>query len=128
MPNINSLLAASSSRVGCRKSTPVRRASDFGKCCTTAPSEKSSRLSNSPLNPNGAVNNIAGICNERRNVVGLMPHPERACESPLGSADGLLLFESVVSALATTGPAYAGGSGGVSPKPSERWGREGGTA
>ena len=41
-------------------------------------------------------NNIAGICNDARNVVGLMPHPERACESALGSADGLVLFESVV--------------------------------
>jgi phosphoribosylformylglycinamidine synthase len=51
-------------------------------------------------NPNGAVNGIAGICNERRNVVGLMPHPERACEPVLGSKDGLVLFESVVSSLA----------------------------
>jgi phosphoribosylformylglycinamidine synthase I len=51
-------------------------------------------------NPNGAVHHIAGICNEGRNVVGLMPHPERACEPALGSADGLLLFESVVSTLA----------------------------
>jgi len=51
-------------------------------------------------NPNGSVANIAGICNEARNVVGLMPHPERACEASLGSADGLVLFESVVSALA----------------------------
>jgi phosphoribosylformylglycinamidine synthase len=39
---------------------------------------------------------IAGLCNDSRNVVGLMPHPERACESILGSADGLLIFESVV--------------------------------
>ena len=54
-------------------------------------------------NPNGAVNGIAGICNEARNVVGLMPHPERACESPLGSADGLILFESVVRSLAREG-------------------------
>jgi phosphoribosylformylglycinamidine synthase len=54
-------------------------------------------------NPNGAVNNIAGICNEGRNVVGLMPHPERACEAPLGSADGLVLFESVVTARAQHG-------------------------
>ena len=54
-------------------------------------------------NPNGALHNIAGICNETRNVVGLMPHPERACESVLGSADGLLLFESVVGALALGG-------------------------
>lgn len=50
-------------------------------------------------NPNGSVANIAGICNEGRNVVGLMPHPERACEDALGSADGLAVFESVVSAV-----------------------------
>ena len=47
-------------------------------------------------NPNGSVNNIAGICNERRNVVGLMPHPERACEVAVGSADGLAVFESIL--------------------------------
>jgi len=51
-------------------------------------------------NPNGSINNIAGICNEARNVVGLMPHPERACEAALGSADGRVMFESVISALA----------------------------
>ena len=50
-------------------------------------------------NPNGSVNNIAGLCDEGRNVVGLMPHPERACELALGSADGLILFESVVRAV-----------------------------
>jgi phosphoribosylformylglycinamidine synthase subunit PurQ / glutaminase len=54
-------------------------------------------------NPNGAVNNIAGLCSAERNVVGLMPHPERACESVLGSADGLVLFESVVSHVAAHG-------------------------
>jgi phosphoribosylformylglycinamidine synthase len=54
-------------------------------------------------NPNGSVNNIAGICNERRNVVGLMPHPERACERAVGSADGLVLFESVIKALIGVG-------------------------
>jgi phosphoribosylformylglycinamidine synthase subunit PurQ / glutaminase len=54
-------------------------------------------------NPNGSVNAIAGICNEGRNVVGMMPHPERACESVLGSSDGLVLFESLVSSLATDG-------------------------
>jgi phosphoribosylformylglycinamidine synthase len=58
-------------------------------------------------NPNGSVNNIAGICSEARNVVGLMPHPERACEAPLGSADGLVLFESVVAALAREGAVKA---------------------
>ena len=50
-------------------------------------------------NPNGSLNDIAGLCNETRNVVGLMPHPERACELALGSADGLVLFESVVKAV-----------------------------
>ena len=54
-------------------------------------------------NPNGAVNNIAGICSEQRNVVGLMPHPERACEGMLGSGDGRVMFESVVRALAQEG-------------------------
>jgi phosphoribosylformylglycinamidine synthase len=54
-------------------------------------------------NPNGSVNNIAGICNAARNVVGLMPHPERACEPSLGSADGLVLFQSVLASLASEG-------------------------
>jgi phosphoribosylformylglycinamidine synthase len=54
-------------------------------------------------NPNGSVNNIAGLCNEARNVVGLMPHPERACELAVGSADGLVVLESVVKAV-TEGP------------------------
>jgi phosphoribosylformylglycinamidine synthase I len=47
-------------------------------------------------NPNGSLENIAGICNEARNVAGLMPHPERASEGLLGSADGRLVFESLV--------------------------------
>jgi phosphoribosylformylglycinamidine synthase subunit PurQ / glutaminase len=50
-------------------------------------------------NLNGSVNNIAGICNRARNVVGLMPHPERACEAPLGSADGCLVLRSAVTVL-----------------------------
>jgi phosphoribosylformylglycinamidine synthase I len=51
-------------------------------------------------NPNGSVNHIAGICNRARNVVGLMPHPERACEPALGSADGRIVLESVVKDFA----------------------------
>ena len=51
-------------------------------------------------NPNGSVNGIAGICNAARNVVGLMPHPERACEPWMGSADGLAVLSSVVKACA----------------------------
>ena len=51
-------------------------------------------------NPNGAIANIAGICNRERNVVGLMPHPERAVEAKLGSADGLVIFRSMVESFA----------------------------
>jgi phosphoribosylformylglycinamidine synthase len=59
-------------------------------------------------NPNGAARNIAGICSEARNVVGMMPHPERACEPYLGSGDGLVLFESVVRTLADRGQMSVG--------------------
>lgn len=48
-------------------------------------------------NPNGSAENIAGICNAERNVFGLMPHPERACDPRLGSVDGRVIFESVLS-------------------------------
>ena len=50
-------------------------------------------------NANGSMRAIAGILNEQRNVMGMMPHPERATEPLMGSSDGLLVFESVVSAL-----------------------------
>ena len=58
-------------------------------------------------NPNGSLWNIAGICDERRNVAGLMPHPERACETILGSADGRLIFESLIHALKSAAVAKA---------------------
>jgi phosphoribosylformylglycinamidine synthase len=48
-------------------------------------------------NPNGSLKNIAGVCNDRRNVAGLMPHPERASEAILNSEDGRLIFESMVT-------------------------------
>ncbi|HKX12602.1 MAG TPA: phosphoribosylformylglycinamidine synthase subunit PurQ [bacterium] len=47
-------------------------------------------------NPNGALQNIAGVCNARRNVVGLMPHPERVVEEALGGIDGKIFFESLL--------------------------------
>ena len=47
-------------------------------------------------NPNGALEHIAGICNERRNVAGLMPHPERACEAIMGGEDGIIIWQSVL--------------------------------
>jgi phosphoribosylformylglycinamidine synthase len=58
-------------------------------------------------NPNGSLLNIAGIANDRFNVAGLMPHPDRACEDILGSADGRFIFESMVEALALKRPAKA---------------------
>ncbi|HEX4065407.1 MAG TPA: phosphoribosylformylglycinamidine synthase subunit PurQ [Acidobacteriaceae bacterium] len=51
-------------------------------------------------NPNGSIENIAGILNEGRNVLGMMPHPDRSSEALLGSADGFRVFESLVGALA----------------------------
>jgi len=48
-------------------------------------------------NPNGSVENIAGVCNRARNVFGMMPHPERAADNLLGNTDGLVIFESILS-------------------------------
>lgn len=50
-------------------------------------------------NPNGAIDNIAGICNKERNVLGMMPHPERAMETLLGSTDGNFIFRSLINNL-----------------------------
>jgi phosphoribosylformylglycinamidine synthase subunit PurQ / glutaminase len=50
-------------------------------------------------NPNGSARAIAGVCNKQRNVVGLMPHPERAAEAEIGSADGRVVFEALARAL-----------------------------
>jgi len=49
------------------------------------------------VNPNGAINNIAGICNEGRNVFGMMPHPERACSSDLNNIDGRLILSALAN-------------------------------
>ena len=51
-------------------------------------------------NPNGSVRNIAGICNAERNVIGMMPHPERAADPLLGNTDGLAMFESILKTVA----------------------------
>tara|TARA_B100000378_G_scaffold174367_1_gene140641 strand:- start:319 stop:1032 length:714 start_codon:yes stop_codon:yes gene_type:complete len=59
-------------------------------------------------NPNGSARGIAGLCNKRRNVVALMPHPERACESAMGSADGLVVFESAIAQLKSDGMVLPG--------------------
>ena len=54
-------------------------------------------------NPNGSVDDIAGVCNEAGNVVGLMPHPERASDPLLGSADGRVLLEALLAASGRVG-------------------------
>ena len=61
-------------------------------------------------NPNGSLRAIAGICNRERNVLGLMPHPERAVESALGSKDGLVVLRSMVESLTHRGPGEAKGA------------------
>lgn len=55
-------------------------------------------------NPNGSLRDIAGIVNEHRNVMGLMPHPERAADSLMGSTDGLVILGSMLQAAASTTP------------------------
>ena len=55
----------------------------------------------SEANPNGSLDNIAGICNAGQNVMGLMPHPERASEPELGGTQGLQIFQSLVGAMST---------------------------
>ena len=57
---------------------------------------------NPEANPNGSMNNIAGISNLAGNVVGLMPHPERSCDSLLGGEDGLKMFMSVLRMVASS--------------------------
>jgi phosphoribosylformylglycinamidine synthase subunit PurQ / glutaminase len=107
-----------------RTDTPLTSASDAGRCLTmpiahgegrfTASEADLDRLESegqvifryvdsagqptAAANPNGSSRNIAGVCNAARNVVGLMPHPERAMEPLLGSADGRVLFESLLAA------------------------------
>jgi len=58
-------------------------------------------------NPNGSLENIAGICSRERNVMGLMPHPERAAEGILGSADGAVVLRSMIASLARAGAVMA---------------------
>ena len=53
----------------------------------------------SEANPNGSIENIAGISNRERNVFGLMPHPDRACDEKLGSADGAKIFRSMIETI-----------------------------
>ena len=60
-------------------------------------------------NPNGSLANIAGITNERGNVLGMMPHPERCCDPLLGGVDGKLIFQSIIESSRSLQPAGRGG-------------------
>lgn len=71
------------------------------------PAHSISPVQDRAANPNGALAAIAGICNRDRNVLGMMPHPERAVEAQLGSTDGLVIFNSMVTALANAARATA---------------------
>jgi len=56
-------------------------------------------IETSAANPNGSLRNIAGIVNKQKNVLGMMPHPERSCEAILGSTDGNIIWESIVACI-----------------------------
>jgi phosphoribosylformylglycinamidine synthase subunit PurQ / glutaminase len=80
-----------------------------GEGCYFAEADTLSKLENKQQvlfkyageNPNGSLQSIAGICNDQKNVLGMMPHPERAADSTLGSTDGLGIFQSLVTACAS---------------------------
>ncbi len=67
-------------------------------------------------NPNGSSNNIAGIINEAGNVLGMMPHPERSCEVLLGSADGALIFQSIIDSVSNDKASFDRPGAGGNPE------------
>lgn len=75
----------------------VKRLEDGGRIAFRYASSEG--IVNDEANPNGSVANIAGVLNEAGNVLGMMPHPERACEPELGSTDGRAVFESIIKSL-----------------------------
>ncbi len=60
--------------------------------------DKEGNISNES-NPNGSIDNIAGICNEKRNIFGMMPHPERAADPELSNTDGKMIFDSILASI-----------------------------
>ncbi len=78
----------------------VRRVEDGGQVLLRYADDNGNTSEGS--NPNGSINSIAGIVNESANVLGLMPHPEKACEELIGGADGNVLFESMIRSAVTT--------------------------
>jgi len=88
-----------------RYTDPAGRVADESSRATssddssTSPESSRAWSRDDSWNPNGSINAIASVCNESRNVVGMMPHPERACEPLLGGIDGRLIFASVSTAF-----------------------------
>jgi phosphoribosylformylglycinamidine synthase len=100
---------------GCPKGTLLRLPVAHGEGCFFADGETLRELNDNrqvllryadsrgrvvlAANPNGSIENIAGICNRERNVFGLMPHPDRASDARLGSADGAKIFRSMMQTI-----------------------------
>ncbi len=100
---------------GCRTDRPMRIPIAHGEGCYIADDATLDRLEAEDRvafryhgdNPNGSSRNIAGVLSEGRNVLGMMPHPERACDGAVGSADGLAVFHSMIVAVETASASYA---------------------
>jgi phosphoribosylformylglycinamidine synthase len=94
--------------IGCPEGTLLRLPVAHGEGCFFADQETLRELNDNrqvilryvDVNPNGSLEDIAGVCNRERNVFGLMPHPDRACEERLGSSDGAVIFRSMMQAVA----------------------------
>ncbi len=99
----------------CRADRPMRIPIAHGEGCYIADDATLDRLESEDRvafryhghNPNGSCRNIAGILNEGRNVLGMMPHPERACDTTVGSTDGLAVFQSMIAARGAVSAGYA---------------------
>ena len=93
----------------CRVGEPLRIPVAHGEGCFIADEATLDRLEAedrvafhyASANPNGSYRNIAGVLNEGRNVLGMMPHPERACDAAVGSTDGIAVFRSMIAATET---------------------------
>lgn len=95
---------------GCETNQPLRIPIAHGEGCYVADESTLDRLERDDRvafryhgqNPNGSSRDIAGVLSAGRNVLGMMPHPERACDQAVGSVDGLSVFRSMIAALAGT--------------------------
>lgn len=100
---------------GCRTDRPMRIPIAHGEGCYIADDATLNRLEAEDRvafryhgdNPNGSSRSIAGVLSEGRNVLGMMPHPERACDGAVGSADGLAVFHSMIVAVEAASASYA---------------------